>query len=473
MQDRKKELARNTIILTVGKICTQFISFMLLPLYTALLEPKEFGIVDLFNTYISLLVPIFNWQFDSGLFRFMIENRQHEDKQKKIFSTVIISNIFQTVVYLIFYFIVQSHITSKYKIFLAINVVLNIFLSTLLQFPRALGKNINYSIASFISATSAVLLNVVFIAGMRLGAYGMFYATVLSNIITILYITISLRTWKYFSFLSFDKKILKNISKYSIPLIPNQLSWWVVSASDRSIVSYFISVMANGIYSVANKFSTVYITFYNIFNLSWTESVTIHFQEEDREDFMTDMMNMMFNIFAAIDLGIIASMPFIFPIMINLQYKSAYNQIPILMLAVLFQVIVGLYSVIYVALKKSVEIAKTSIYSAIINILTNVLLVQIIGLYAASISTLMAYLVMAIYRYIDVKKYINIPLKTKNILFTLIMGVLVVGSYYLKNNKISLIVLIITIVYAYIINRNLISSVLGTIKEKINYISKN
>ena len=280
MQDKKKELARNTVILTIGKICTQFISFMLLPLYTALLEPKEFGIVDLLNTYISLLVPIFNWQFDSGLFRFMIENRNREDNQKKIFSTVIISNVFQAIIYLAFYFIVQGYIGSKYKIFLAINVVLSIFLSTLLQLPRALGDNISYSIASFVSATSAVLLNVIFIAGMKLGAYGMFYATVLSNIITIIYITIALKTWKYFSISSFDRKVLKNISKYSVPLIPNQLSWWVVSASDRSIVSYFIGVMANGIYSVANKFSSVYITFYNIFNLSWTESVTINFKED-------------------------------------------------------------------------------------------------------------------------------------------------------------------------------------------------
>lgn len=472
MQDKKKELARNTVILTIGKICTQFISFMLLPLYTALLEPKEFGIVDLLNTYISLLVPIFNWQFDSGLFRFMIENRNREDNQKKIFSTVIISNVFQAIIYLAFYFIVQGYIGSKYKIFLAINVVLSIFLSTLLQLPRALGDNISYSIASFVSATSAVLLNVIFIAWMKLGAYGMFYATVLSNIITIIYITIALKTWKYFSISSFDRKVLKNISKYSVPLIPNQLSWWVVSASDRSIVSYFIGVMANGIYSVANKFSSVYITFYNIFNLSWTESVTINFKEEDREIFITEMMNMMFNIFASVDLGIIACMPFVFPVMINSQYQEAYNQIPILMLAVLFQVIVGLYSVIYVALKKSVEIAKTSIYAAIINILVNVCMIKVIGLYAAAISTLLAYLLMAIYRYIDVKKYINIPLKTNNMIITLLMAILVVGSYYLKNNKVSFVILIITVLYAYIMNRGIIDSVLKLIKNKIINIKK-
>ena len=86
--NRQKELAKNTIILTVGKICTQFVSFLLLPLYTALLIPAEFGIVDLYNTYIALLTPVCNWQFENGLFRFMIDYRNDPEKQKALFSTV-------------------------------------------------------------------------------------------------------------------------------------------------------------------------------------------------------------------------------------------------------------------------------------------------------------------------------------------------------------------------------------------------
>ena len=50
---RSKELVKNTAILTIGKMCTQFVSFLLLPLYTALLSTEEYGIVDLFTTYIA------------------------------------------------------------------------------------------------------------------------------------------------------------------------------------------------------------------------------------------------------------------------------------------------------------------------------------------------------------------------------------------------------------------------------------
>ena len=101
--NRQKELAKNTIILTVGKICTQFVSFLLLPLYTSLLEPTEYGIVDLINTYITLLTPICNWQFENGLFRFLIDYRNDENKQKELFSTVFLTNIAQAVYILCFF----------------------------------------------------------------------------------------------------------------------------------------------------------------------------------------------------------------------------------------------------------------------------------------------------------------------------------------------------------------------------------
>ncbi|MBQ8434911.1 MAG: lipopolysaccharide biosynthesis protein, partial [Oscillospiraceae bacterium] len=356
--NKGKELAKNTIILTVGKICTQFISFFLLPLYTSLLVPEEFGVVDLFNTYIALLVPIFNWQFENGLFRFMLDCRNNKKEQTAIFSTVICSNVIQALVYICFFLIFQNFISSEYKIFLAIDVVLNIFLNTLLQFPRGLGNNMSYAIGSFISAVTTISFNVILIAGFKMGAYGMFIATVVAKIVTIIYLMLSQKVWRYFSIKKFSKSRFKEISKYSLPLIPNQLSWWVVGASDRTIISQFINIAANGIYTVANKFSTMFITFYNIFNMSWTESVSVHLNDDDSEDFLKETINSMFKLFSSICIGIIAIMPFAFPYFIDNKYSESYQQIPILMIAVLFQVVVGLYSVIYVALKKSVEIAK-------------------------------------------------------------------------------------------------------------------
>ena len=467
---KQTELAKNTFILTFGKICTQFVSFLLLPLYTALLVPEEFGIVDLFNTYVTLLVPIFNWQFENGLFRFMLDFRNNIKQQKRLFSTVFIANLVQISIYFIFYLFFEKFIHSDYKIFLALDVAGNILLNTLLQFPRGLGKNITYSIASFISAVSTVLLNVLFIAGFNMGAYGMFLATFLSKIITIIYLVVVTKVWNYFSFKNIDLSIFKKIAKYSLPLVPNNLSWWVITSSNRTIISHALSITANGIYSVANKFSAFYITFYNIFNLSWTESVSLHFNDDDGKEFLEDTINTIFKIFSCIALGIIAIMPFIFPIMVNQRYVDAYYQIPIQMMAVLFQVVVGLYSAIYVALKKSVEIAKTSFGAAIINIVVNIALINFIGLYSASIAILLAYAMMAIYRYFDLKKYVNVKLKINIILSLIIMICITVISYYYNHLVTNIIVLICVLIYSIVINKSFLQSIFDLISKKMkNY----
>lgn len=465
--NKQKELAKNTIILTFGKICTQFISFMLIPLYTSVLTPEEFGVVDLFNTYIALLIPLTNWQFDSGLFRFMLDCRNDIIQQKRLFSTVIVSNIFQTILYLLFFTIAQNFITSEYKIFLAADVVLGIFLNTLLQFARGLGNNISYAVASFLSASTTVALNVVFIAGLQMGAWGLFCAGIIAKIVSIGYLMVSQKTWLYFDITLADKLVFKTICKYSSPLIPNQISWWVIGASDRTIISTVISIAANGVYSVANKFSTVFITFYNIFNLSWTESVALHLNSEDGENFLEETINSMFKIFSAACFGIIACMPIVFPLMVNKQYSAAYQQIPILMIAVLFQVIVGLYSVIYVALKKSREIAKTSTFAAIINIVADGILISFIGLYAASVSTMVAYASMAIYRYIDVRKYVNVQLNKKLIFATIIAGIVILSSYYINNFYLNYFVFMFTIVYALVLNHDFLKSAWNLVKSKI------
>lgn len=82
---REKTLVKNTIIVAIGKICTQFISFFLLPLYTSILSAKEYGVVDLFNTYVSLLLPLLFFQIDQSVFRFLIDNRNSEKEKVNLY----------------------------------------------------------------------------------------------------------------------------------------------------------------------------------------------------------------------------------------------------------------------------------------------------------------------------------------------------------------------------------------------------
>ena len=452
---REKNLAKNTIIITIGKICTQLITFFLLPLYTEILSTEEYGTVDLLNTLVSLLLPIVTFQVEQAVFRELIEVRGKKDKESRIISSAVITVIFQCIVYLIIFALISPFINNHYKFFLATNVVANIFLSLLLQIARGFGDNKKYAFASFISALSTIIFNVLFLVVIKLGANGMLLGTMLGQIVATVYLFISLRLCKYLKIKDYKKEVIKSLWKYSLPLIPNAISWWVFNASDRVIASAFLGVDQNGILAASLKFSAVFITFYNIFNMSWTESISIAIKDDDVGDYFNRMFNIVLRLFTAMAVGMIACMPFVFPIMINEKFSAGYGLIPISIVGSLFNVVVGLISVIYVAEKNTKAIASTSIVSAVINIIVHLVLIKFIGLYAAVISTFVAYFVMSIYRLADAsKRYFKIKVDMNFVIRSLIALIFVSVSYYINNIYLNVFVVLFAVLFAIYINRD-------------------
>ena len=465
---REKNLAKNTIIITIGKICTQLITFFLLPLYTGILSTSEYGTVDLLNTLVSLLLPIVTFQVEQAVFRELIEVRGKKDKESRIISSAVITVIFQCIVYLIIFVLISPFINNHYKFFLATNVVANIFSSLLLQIARGFGDNKKYAFASFVSALSTIVFNVLFLVVIKLGANGMLLGTMLGQIVATIYLFISLRLYKYLKVKDYKKEVIKSLWKYSLPLIPNAISWWVFNASDRVIASAFLGVDQNGILAASLKFSTVFITFYNIFNMSWTESISIAIKDDDVSDYFNKMFNIILKLFTALAIGMIACMPFVFPIMINEKFSVGYGLVPISIIGSLFNVVVGLVSVIYVAKKNTKAIASTSIVSAVINIIVHLVLIKFIGLYAAVISTFMAFFIMSIYRLIDVsKRYFKVKIDINFIIQSLIALIVVFISYYINNIYLNVFVVLFAVFFAIYINKNSFDIILNMVMKKV------
>lgn len=468
---REGVLLKNTLIITVGKVSTQMISFFLLPLYTTILSTEEFGIVDLLNTLVALMLPIVTFQIEQAVFRYLIDIRGDDKRTKVIITTTLFTILMQCIIYLIIFTAISGWINNQYKFFLASNVIACIFSSIMLQIARGLGDNKTYAVGSFITAITTIIFNIIFLVIFKYGAYGMLIASLLGNIICALYVFIKDKINRYISLKKFDKNLLKKLWKYSIPLIPNALSWWIFNASDRVIVSGILGLSVNGILAAAHKFPGVYITIYNIFNMSWTETASIHINDEDKDIFFNNIINTILKLFTTISFCIIAVMPFIFNIIINDKFIDAYNQIPILMIASIFNVLIGLFSVIYIAKKDTKAIAKTTVIAAIINIIVNLGLIKFIGLYAASISTLVAYLAISIHRYIDINRnYINLKFDKKFIILSMVICTFTCLTYYLKNSILNIVSVIVVIIYALVINYKSINFIKDIILKKIRGI---
>ena len=160
-------------------------------------------------------------------------------------------------------------------------------------------------------------------------------------------------------------------------------------------------------------------------------------------------------------------MPFVFNVLINEKFAEAYYQIPILILGSVFNILVSFIGSIYVAKKLTKEIAKTSVIAAIINIGVNVVLIKSIGLYAASISTVIAYVLMFIYRWIDVKKYVKFNVNKILWFVLIIMYGVTIFTYYLRSLVISAVVLGVVAIFAVIANINSVTYLKQIVKSKI------
>lgn len=463
--NKTKELAKNTLVITLGKISTQFMSFFLMPLYTSVLSPEEYGIVDLVITYTGLLLPIVLFQVDQAVFRFLIDARKDELQRKKVISTCVSFGGFQSIVAFVVFLFVDQITSIPYMWYLFLNVIAMIVSNMMLQTARGLGDNVGFAVGSVISAMSQILGNILTVVVLDLGVIGMLCSTIVANILVGIYILIKDKIYFDIILKDFNKELLKDILRYSIPLIPNALCWWMLNASDRTIVMMFLGTSANGLLAVSHKFPSMYIHIYNFFNLSWTESAALHINDDDREEFFSQVIGSMFNLFMSVAIGILAVMPFVFPIMVNVNYSKAYEVIPIFMLSSMFNVVVGLYSVIYIALKKTKEVAKTSIFSGIINIIVHLLLIKYIGLFAAGVSTAVALGIMALYRYIDIKKYINITLSKKMLTSFTFMFVVTCIAYYSGNQLLQVGVLLIDFIFAMWMNRIFIKEFFGFFRK--------
>lgn len=467
MGKKSFELIKNTVIIFLGKACTQLISFLLLPLYTKYLITEEYGFVDLITTYVALLVPVLTLQLEMATFRFLVDNRENNNKKVEIISTVLKLILIMSILVLLIYIIVIQFINIKYKYLIAVVIFSCIYSSILLQIARGFGENIKYSIGCCVSGISTVVLNVILIVGLKMNADGMLISMILANTLTFIYLIISLKLNKYFKLKTFDLNLSKQLLKYSIPLVPNGISWWIVNASDRTIISGFLGVASNGIYAVSNKFSSLFMGVFNVFLMSWTESTSLHINDEDRDEFFSKTMNMVIRLFITLCMLVISAMPFIFSILIDEKYNEAYNNIPILLIAMLFNIVVGLDSAIYIAKKKTKQVMYTSLISAIINVVINLSLIKYMGLYAASISTLIAYAVMALYRNYDLKKIVNIKWDRKYIYKSIICLIVIVTVYYINVFLLNLISLLLVMIYSIISNKEIIMGIFNKIINKL------
>ena len=417
--NREKNLLKNTAIISLGTFFPKFFTVLITPILTAQLTKAEYGEYDLIVTIVSLLLPIATLQISSAAFRFLINKRGVYDECKPIVSTIYFFVTITAICSGIIYYIVVGHISGISGIIVSIYFVFDILLITTQQVLRGLGKNMLYSVSTIIQSI-VLLIAVVFLTGLlgcvNFGLAGVVVSLMLSTAVPFFLILFISGIIAFIDVKSVSKKTLKDMLSYSWPMVPNNLSIWVLNLSDRLVITAVLGIEANAIYAVANKLPAIFSSFQNTFTMAWQESASLAAEDNDKEIYYSKMCDGVYRLLTGLMACLIMFTPIIWKILIRGSYEAAYYQLPVLYLGIMFSCMSSTIGGIYIAHMKTKSVGITTMVAAAINFLIDICFIRWIGIWAGSISTLISYFLLWLYRLIDVQRFQKIYVDKKRII---------------------------------------------------------
>lgn len=442
------ELIKNTAIISIGKMGTQIVNFLLLPLYTAKLTTEAYGNFDYVITIASFLVPLMTLLMEESMFRFLIDSKTKEEKK------IIISHTFFCCLFsgLITSLIIGAaswifHYGLGYAIL--IYCVSSLFISLSNALARGTGHIGLYSLSNFIVSIAVILLNLIMILMFNQGFYALLVSACVSNIVGALFVLTKLKCWSYIDLKNYKGSIVKKMLVYSVPLVPNTISWSIINVSDRLVIMKYLGASANGIYSIAYKFPNLISTFYNFFNIAWRETSAKIVRDNDINEF-DKIYRMIKGAVFGVTVLLMAGIKYIYPLFISEQYQESIIYVPILAISTYYTSIAAFYGGIFTAYKDTKILGTTSVYAAVINITIDLIFFQFVGVYAAAISTLVSSLFLYLYRKYKMKIIFN-AYENADFVFFVVFIILIV-MFYLNNSILDLISIILSIMLASMFN---------------------
>lgn len=424
-----KNLMKTTGILLIGKLAIQLANFLLLPLYTSVLSLTEYGTIELLNTLSMIIIPLVTLQMEQAIFRRLLLAKSKYENREIIVTSIYTLGI-TIMLFSFLYFIIGNILNFKLKRIIYFYYLSMMMLPIFQQICRGLQKTTKYAIGTFINSLFIILFSILFVAHYKQGVSGIIWGTILGNSIGTIYYLFILKKILTFNIKYYNIKLAYSMLIYSIPLIVNQISSWIINYSDRWVIVKLLGLDNNGIYSVANKFFLLPMVFFNIYNLAWTESIILEIKNKGYSHFINEMLNFTAHIYLIFINFVLLVLPYIFPRLIQMKFNNAFFHIPILLLSSFFWGMAAMIGSIGIAYEKTKMLGLTTFIAGLLNIIIHLLLIKKLGLFAASYSTLISFVLFFILRYKNTRYFSDIKINWKDLSPAFGLVSIGIGFYY-------------------------------------------
>lgn len=469
---REKNLVKNTFVLSIGTFLPKLATFITLPILTGCLTKEEYGTYDLITVLASLLLPAVTLQLQTAAFRFLIDCRQDEEKKKDIITNIYLFITLTSIVTLVVTYFVLSKYDSTLRIVICLYFFADILANAARQIVRGLSANMSYSVSAILASLGKMIFAIVFVWYLHIGLFGATLALLASELISLVYLFIRQKLFRYISPKHLSFSTLKEMLGFSWPVVPNQMSLWVMQLSDRLVVTTFMGVAVNAVYAVANKLPSLLTLAQNTFTMAWQENASIASKDEDAGKYYSSMFKAYYDLIAGFLGVLIALTPLLFKLLVRNNYDEAYNHIAILYMALFFRSICSFLGGIYVAYKKTKSIGITSMLAAICNLTVDLSMIHFIGLYAASGSTLISYVFLFLYRMKDVKKLVKITYDYKHIIIVMLIMVAECGLCMMRYWVFDVINIVLSVIVFIVLNKDFTVKMFKAGKNAVKKFSK-
>jgi O-antigen/teichoic acid export membrane protein len=472
-----KRLGKNTFFVFLGNVGSKLIGFIMLPFYTKWLTVEEYGTSDNVLVYVGLLLAIVTLSISDSIFIFPKD--QEVEKQKQYFSSALIYSLFFLSVTGILLIGIKEILTS-YDILHSIAgnigyiyfLIIVIFLQTFFQqFSQSINKIKIYTASGILLTFFTAVLSFILIP--KFGIDGFFAAQIVSYVIAALYTFIHSGSYRYFSIKAIKKSRYKEMVKYSIPLIPNAIMWWLVGSLNRPLMEEYLGIYTIGLFAVAYKLPSLIIALFSVVMVSWQISVIEEHKKADYEKFYNGIFRL---VFVILSLGVIflsITSRILIEIIAAPKFIEASNYVPILSLSALFCSVSGLVGANFSATRESKYYFYSSVWGATIAVIFNIILIPLWGLYGAVVTIVLSHFVMALSRIKyswNIAKITNIHIYA--LMITINVCVILVASYVQNSIVKSVFYLLLFIIFV-IVNRDMKEDFKNVCLLVISKLSKN
>ncbi len=402
--DKYRTLFSNTLIFGLGSFGSKLMVFLLLFFYTRVLSLEEFGSVDLIIQAANLLIPIAGLSIFEGTVRFTLDKGYRRTDVMSVSIQIALIGLF--CVGVAFPLLRLIGALSDYLILLYIYVFIATIKLIFEQFVRGMGYVKLYAMNGLLTTFMMIFFNIIFLVIFKWGTVGYVLSIVLADALSVMFLYAVANIKKYIRLKDINKEVRSAMLRYSLPMLPTTILWWVTSFSDRYMVTHMLSLSHNGIYSAAYKIPTIITLISAIFSQAWQMSAVTEHNDKAIARFYTNVFNTFQSLVYVVAGGIFL---FIKPISMLMGggFPISYKYTPFLVLSVVFSCFVTFFGSIYVATKRTGRGLVTTIIPGVINILLNLLLIPKLGIHGAAIATCTSYLVAFVIRTFDARAIVG------------------------------------------------------------------